>query len=118
MVLKTPHSFEINDKAHADLFNNMMKILIENDTELLEQFNLHVRDSIPHVSGTEKKKWNESQLYKMTSDNGSQLINIPAGGSIYNEIKSLGACSLRFWSNRFSCCWGRCIKRISACRSK
>ncbi|MEH7476507.1 hypothetical protein V7175_03205 [Bacillus altitudinis] len=61
--------------------------------ELLEQFNLHKGDPIPHVSGSEKKKWNESQLYKLTNDNGSQLINIPAGGSIYEGIKALGACS-------------------------
>ncbi|MFV5962877.1 hypothetical protein [Bacillus sp. AK25] len=70
-----------------------MKILIENDQELLEQFDLHKGDPIPHVSGSEKKKWNESQLYKLTNDNGSQLINIPAGGSIYEGIKALGACS-------------------------
>lgn len=36
MALKTTRSFEINDKAHADLFNNMVKILIENDQELLK----------------------------------------------------------------------------------
>ncbi|MHA4766579.1 hypothetical protein [Bacillus altitudinis] len=93
MALKTPRSFEINDKAHADLFNNMVKILIENDQELLKQFNLHTEDSNPHISSTDKKKWNNSQLYKLTNDNGSQLISIPAGGSIYDEIKTLGACS-------------------------
>ncbi len=93
MVLKTPRSFEINDKAHAELFNNMMQILLENDTELLAQIRHHEEDIDPHISGSEKKKWNESQLYKLTNDNGSQLINIPAGGSIYEEIKALGACS-------------------------
>ncbi|MFS0657065.1 hypothetical protein [Bacillus sp. 179-C3.3 HS] len=93
MVLKIPRSFETSDKAHADLFNEMLNILVENDMEILEQFNLHVEDSNPHISDIEKKKWNESQLYKLTNDNGSQLINIPAGGSIYNEIRSLGACS-------------------------
>ncbi|WP_324657527.1 hypothetical protein SA286_14730 [Bacillus altitudinis] len=92
-VIKTPQPFKTSDKAHADLFNDLVKILIENDQELLEQFNLHKGDPIPHVSGSEKKKWNESQLYKLTNDNGSQLINIPAGGSIYEGIKALGACS-------------------------
>jgi len=92
-IIKTPQPFKTSDKAHADLFNDLVKILIENDQELLEQFNLHKGDPIPHVSGSEKKKWNESQLYKLTNDNGSQLINIPAGGSIYQGIKALGACS-------------------------
>ncbi|MBU4617886.1 hypothetical protein IM878_00465 [Bacillus sp. GG161] len=92
-MIKTPQPFKTSDKAHADLFNDLVKILIENDQELLEQFNLHKGDPIPHVSGSEKKKWNESQLYKLTNDNGSQLINIPAGGSIYEGIKALGACS-------------------------
>ncbi|MEH7777506.1 hypothetical protein [Bacillus altitudinis] len=92
-IIKIPQPFKTSDKAHADLFNDLVKILIENDQELLEQFNLHKGDPIPHVSGSEKKKWNESQLYKLTNDNGSQLINIPAGGSIYEGIKALGACS-------------------------
>ncbi|MBG9820349.1 hypothetical protein QNH25_14370 [Bacillus safensis] len=93
MVLKTPRSFEISDKAHADLFNKMIQILIENDTDLLAQIYHHAEDTNPHVSDSEKKKWNESQLYKLTNDNGSHLINIPAGGSIYEGIKALGACS-------------------------
>ncbi|PGD45378.1 hypothetical protein COM17_06015 [Bacillus altitudinis] len=92
-MIKIPQPFKTSDKAHADLFNDLVKILIENDQELLEQFNLHKGDPILHVSGSEKKKWNESQLYKLTNDNGSQLINIPAGGSIYEGIKALGACS-------------------------
>ncbi|MCY7713865.1 hypothetical protein NMH04_14840 [Bacillus altitudinis] len=92
-IIKTPQPFKTSDKAHADLFNYLVEILIENDQELLEQFNLHKGDPIPHVSGSEKKKWNESQLYKLTNDNGAQLINIPAGGSIYEGIKELGACS-------------------------
>ncbi|NEU55148.1 hypothetical protein HP440_08740 [Bacillus altitudinis] len=92
-MIKTPQPFKTSDKAHADLFNYLVEILIENDQELLEQFNLHKGDPIPHVSGSEKKKWNESQLYKLTNDNGAQLINIPAGGSIYEGIKELGACS-------------------------
>lgn len=93
MEIKEPKPFEINDKAHADLFNDMVKVLLENDHGLLEQFLKHTNDARAHVSETEKKKWNQAQLYKLTNDNGSQLINIPAGGSIYNAIKSLGACS-------------------------
>nr|MDF9458311.1 hypothetical protein [Bacillus pumilus] len=93
MEIKEPKPFEINDKAHADLFNDMVKVLLENDHGLIEQFLKHTNDARVHASDTEKKKWNQAQLYKLTNDNGSQLINIPAGGSIYNGIKSLGACS-------------------------
>nr|WP_285846006.1 pyocin knob domain-containing protein [Bacillus safensis] len=67
--------------------------MIENDQELLEQFNLHTGDINPHVSGSEKKKWNESQLYKITGDNGGQLLNIPVGSKIYDSIKDKGTCT-------------------------
>ncbi|WP_342496535.1 hypothetical protein [Bacillus sp. FSL K6-3149] len=93
MEIKTPRTFKTSDKAHADLFNDMVKVIIENDAELLNHINQHENDVTSHASKTEKQKWNQSQLYKMTNDNGSQLINIPSGSSIYNGIKSLGACS-------------------------
>lgn len=72
----------------------MVKVIIENDAELLNHINQHENDVTSHASKIENQKWNQSQLYKMTNDNGSQLINIPSGGSIYNGIKSLGACFL------------------------
>ncbi|MER0141709.1 MULTISPECIES: hypothetical protein [Bacillus] len=93
MEIKTHRSFKVSDKAHADLFNDMIKVILENDVGLLDQINQHKNDATSHASVTEKQKWDQSQLYKMTNDNGSQLVNIPAGGSIYNGIKSLGACS-------------------------
>ncbi|MBU8695982.1 hypothetical protein [Bacillus pumilus] len=93
MEIKTPLIFKTSDKAHADLFNDMVKVIIENDAGLLEKFIQHENDATSHASKAEKQKWNQSQLYKMTNDNGSQLVNIPAGGNIYNVIKSLGACS-------------------------
>ncbi|MCY7694577.1 hypothetical protein MH109_09445 [Bacillus altitudinis] len=93
MEIKTPRTFKTSDKAHAELFNDMVKVILENDTRLLDQINQHKNDTTSHASETEKQKWNQSQLYKMTNDNGAQLVNIPAGGSIYNGIKSLGACS-------------------------
>ncbi|WP_249705093.1 hypothetical protein [Bacillus zhangzhouensis] len=68
-------------------------VILSNDMELLEQINQHIEDIKSHASETEKQKWNQSQLYKMTNDNGSQLVKIPADGCIYNGIKSLGACS-------------------------
>ena len=66
MEIKKPKSFEVSDKAHADLFNDMVKVLLENDQGLLEQHIGHIDDTKPHASEEEKKKWNESQLYKIT----------------------------------------------------
>ena len=31
MDIKSPKVFETSDKAHADLFNDMVKVLLEND---------------------------------------------------------------------------------------
>lgn len=41
MALKTTRTFKVDDKAHAELFNNMVKVLVENDSELLDQFIEH-----------------------------------------------------------------------------
>lgn len=93
MDIKTPRSFETSDKAHADLFNDMLKTLLYNDTGISEQLTLHIDDSSQHSSEVEKKKWNESQLYKITGDNGVQLLNIPVGSKIYDSIKDKGTCT-------------------------
>ncbi|WP_144523751.1 hypothetical protein, partial [Bacillus pumilus] len=93
MDIKSPKLFETSDKAHADLFNEMVKVLLKNDTGLLDQLGGHINDTKPHASEAEKKKWNESQLYKITADNGTQLINVPAGSTIFDAIKDKGTCT-------------------------
>ncbi|MFX0110452.1 hypothetical protein [Bacillus pumilus] len=93
MDIKSPKTFETSDKAHADLFNDMVKVLLENDSGLLDQIIEHIGDTQPHASAAEKKKWNESQLYKITADNGTQLINVPAGSTIFDAIKDKGTCT-------------------------
>lgn len=93
MDIKSPKVFETSDKAHADLFNDMVKVLLENDTGLLNQISGHIDDTNPHASEAEKKKWNESQLYKITADDGRHLIAVPADGSIFNAIKDKGMCT-------------------------
>ncbi|MFP7455117.1 hypothetical protein [Bacillus safensis] len=93
MDIKSPKTFETSDKAHADLFNDMVKVLLENDSGLLDQIIEHIGDTQPHASAAEKKKWNESQLYKITADNGTQLINVPAGSTIFDAIKDKGICT-------------------------
>ncbi|KPN14347.1 hypothetical protein AKG37_04600 [Bacillus australimaris] len=93
MDIKEPKPFEVNDKAHADLFNDMVNVLLENDTGLVEQILKHTNDAKIHASETEKEKWNESQSYKITADNGSQLINIPANARIFDAIKGKGTCT-------------------------
>jgi len=93
MDIKFPKVFETSDKAHADLFNEMVKVLHENDSGLLDQIIGHTSDTQPHASAAEKKKWNESQIYKITADNGTQLINVPVGSTIFDAIKDKGICT-------------------------
>ncbi|MGN7326557.1 hypothetical protein [Bacillus pumilus] len=93
MDIKSPKVFETSDKAHADLFNEMVKVLLENDSGLLGQINGHIDDTKPHASEAEKKKWNESQLYKITADDGKYLISVPADKNIYDSIKDKGTCT-------------------------
>ncbi|MFS2249403.1 pyocin knob domain-containing protein [Bacillus sp. A31] len=93
MEIKEPKPFEINDKAHADLFNDMVKVLLENDHGLIVQFLKHTNDARVHASDTEKKKWNDSQSYKITADSGRQLINVSADGRIFDAIKDKGTCT-------------------------
>ncbi|MEC1118554.1 hypothetical protein P9F86_05110 [Bacillus altitudinis] len=93
MDIKSPKTFETSDKAHADLFNDMVKVLLENDTGLLDQLGGHIGDTKPHASEAEKKKWNESQLYKITADDGKYLISVPADKNIYDAIKDKGTCT-------------------------
>ncbi|EKF34111.1 hypothetical protein [Bacillus xiamenensis] len=93
MDIKSPKVFETSDKAHADLFNEMVKVLLENDYGLLDQIIGHIDDTKPHASEAEKKKWNESQLYKITADDGKYLISVPADKNIYDAIKDKGTCT-------------------------
>ncbi|MCY7681024.1 hypothetical protein P5485_014500 [Bacillus pumilus] len=93
MDIKSPKVFETSDKAHADLFNEMVKVLIENDTGLLDQLISHIGDTKPHASESEKKKWNESQIYKITADDGKYLISVPADKNIFDAIKDKGTCT-------------------------
>ncbi|WP_144491123.1 hypothetical protein [Bacillus sp. WP8] len=93
MDIKSPKVFETSDKAHADLFNEMVKVLLENDSGLLDQIIEHIDDTKPHASEAEKKKWNESQLYKITADDGKYLISVPADKNIYDAIKDKGTCT-------------------------
>ncbi|MEK4844485.1 hypothetical protein QRD87_01360 [Bacillus altitudinis] len=93
MDIKSPKVFETSDKAHADLFNDMVKVLLENDTGLLDQLGGHIDDTKPHASAAEKKKWNESQLYKITADDGKYLISVPADKNIFDAIKDKGTCT-------------------------
>ncbi|MDC7794990.1 hypothetical protein PQS34_02605 [Bacillus altitudinis] len=93
MDIKSPKVFATSDKAHADLFNDMVKVLLENDSGLLDQLADHTGDTKPHASEAEKKKWNESQIYKITADDGKYLISVPADGSIFDAIKDKGTCT-------------------------
>ncbi|MCC2526752.1 BppU family phage baseplate upper protein [Bacillus halotolerans] len=55
-------------------------------------FDLHVSDSTKHISTDERSKWNASQLFKITADNGTQRYNLTAG-SFYEVLKDVGTVS-------------------------
>lgn len=55
MEINSPKTFETSDKAHADLFNEMVQTLLENDNGLLEQLTNHTQDMNSHASEEEKK---------------------------------------------------------------
>ncbi|WP_151039947.1 hypothetical protein [Bacillus safensis] len=93
MEINSPKTFETSDKAHADLFNEMVQTLLENDNGLLELLTSHTQDMNFHASEEEKKKWNDSQIYKITADNGMQLINVSADSKIFDAIKDKGTCT-------------------------
>ncbi|MCO4849700.1 phage baseplate upper protein [Bacillus vallismortis] len=52
----------------------------------------HAKQSDIHVSKGEKDKWNASQLFKITADNGTQKINLTSG-SFYDSLKDVGTVS-------------------------
>lgn len=55
MVIQTPRPFETSDKAHADLFNDMLETLLHNDTGISEQITHHINDPSQHSSEVEKR---------------------------------------------------------------
>ncbi|PRS04371.1 phage baseplate upper protein [Bacillus halotolerans] len=55
-------------------------------------FDLHVSDSTKHISTDERSKWNASQLFKITADNGTQRYNLTSG-SFYEVLKDVGSVS-------------------------
>ncbi|WP_063623063.1 pyocin knob domain-containing protein [Bacillus halotolerans] len=52
----------------------------------------HAKLTDIHVTKTEKEKWNASQLFKITADNGTQKINLTSG-SFYDSLKDVGSVS-------------------------
>ncbi|MCO4849987.1 BppU family phage baseplate upper protein [Bacillus vallismortis] len=56
------------------------------------EFRQHNFNNERHVSKNEKDKWNASQLFKITADNGTQKINLTSG-SFYESLKDVGSVS-------------------------
>ncbi|MCY9083722.1 BppU family phage baseplate upper protein [Bacillus inaquosorum] len=51
------------------------------------EFNTHNADSIRHVAQADKDKWNGSQIYKITSDDGQHLLGM-ASKDLFTELAS------------------------------
>ncbi|MCY8051722.1 phage baseplate upper protein [Bacillus spizizenii] len=56
------------------------------------EFRAHNLNGERHVSKNDKDKWNASQLFKITADNGTQKINLTSG-SFYDSLKDVGTVS-------------------------
>ncbi|MCY9263418.1 hypothetical protein MOF20_09365 [Bacillus haynesii] len=123
MDIQKPRAFRTTDKAHADLFNQVIDQLNTNDESIAQfaaeaeqrstaytdkhiskkdnphgvtksqvglgevinkrqatkdEFDLHHKDQTRHVSEDERNKWNGSQLFNITGDNGQAKVYISA----------------------------------------
>ncbi|QIW79502.1 hypothetical protein G4P54_06715 [Bacillus tequilensis] len=56
------------------------------------EFSSHTNDTTCHITSDERTKWNNSQLFKITADNGTQKINLTSG-TFYEALKDLGSVS-------------------------
>ncbi|MFE6230890.1 pyocin knob domain-containing protein [Bacillus subtilis] len=57
-----------------------------------KKVDVHAKLTDIHVTKTEREKWNASQLFKITADNGTQKINLTSG-SFYESLKDVGSVS-------------------------
>lgn len=53
----------------------------------LAEFNAHNYNSVRHVVQADKDKWNGSQIYKLTADEGHHLIGL-SGKDLFTELAS------------------------------
>ncbi|MCY8424984.1 BppU family phage baseplate upper protein [Bacillus vallismortis] len=67
-------------------------VQIETTEGAQKKVDAHTKQSDIHVSKGEKDKWNASQLFKITADNGTQKINLTSG-SFYDSLKGVGTVS-------------------------
>ncbi|MEC1262491.1 hypothetical protein P9D34_19100 [Bacillus swezeyi] len=89
MEIKKTRRFETTDRAHADIFNKVVDQLNENDeliakrAEEVEQntatkmdFNAHLKDNTMHITVNERMKWNGSQIFNITNEDGQGKVFI------------------------------------------
>ncbi|MCY8485425.1 phage baseplate upper protein [Bacillus atrophaeus] len=61
-------------------------------------FDAHVKDTIAHISASERTKWNGAQLFKITSDVGGVLISIGDTDDFISKIVEAGKTFGTFYS--------------------
>ncbi|MGG1348431.1 BppU family phage baseplate upper protein [Bacillus subtilis] len=83
-----------NRTFRKSLANNIWTdwIELESTEGAQNKVDAHAKQSDIHVSKGEKDKWNASQLFKITADNGTQKINLTSG-SFYDSLKDVGTVS-------------------------
>lgn len=101
MVLKKPRRFETTDRAHADLFNNVVDQLNKNDeliAELVKEAEInsktytdsHTNNATIHINDADRTRWNSGQLFKLTENNGKVFYKGSAETTDYNSLTETG----------------------------
>ncbi|QKJ41699.1 BppU family phage baseplate upper protein [Bacillus altitudinis] len=97
--------FQSLKKQIEDLYDNAIATIAELEEKFEDLDNVETKDGAQakvsahesktsiHVTESDKEKWNESQIYKITADDGKHLIAVPSGGSIFDAIKGKGTCT-------------------------
>ncbi|MED4844063.1 phage baseplate upper protein [Bacillus atrophaeus] len=86
---KNPHAVT---KAQVGLAN------VDNVKQAAQtDFDAHTADNKRHITADERSKWNGSQLYKITSDDGQHLLGM-AGKDLFTELATKRTTT--FYSNK------------------
>lgn len=72
---------------------------VTNDKQATKtEFDDHVKDTTAHITASERTKWNEAQLSKITNDGGGVLISIADTDDFLSKIVETGKTFGTFYS--------------------
>ncbi|CAF1772080.1 hypothetical protein NRS6084_03869 [Bacillus subtilis] len=98
---KTYTDQHINDKSnpHGVTKDQVGLSKVTNDKQATKtEFDDHVKDTTAHITASERTKWNEAQLSKITNDGGGVLISIADTDDFLSKIVETGKTFGTFYS--------------------